>query len=62
MHRFNILPPFTTLSSAVKPKMQYKKINCTRLTALATCWLSMLAEASAVSAVKFPIIYNRVKK
>jgi hypothetical protein len=62
MRHFNILPHFTTFMSAVKMKMQLKKHNCTGLTALATCWLSMLAEASAISAIKFPIFYKRVKK
>ncbi|NDD55787.1 hypothetical protein EBZ39_18305 [bacterium] len=62
MRRFNILPPFTDFISAVKLKMQLKKLNCTDLTALVTCWLSMRPEGSAISAIKFPIFYKRVKK
>lgn len=62
MLHFNILSLFTKIMSAVNMKMQLKKINCTRLTALATCWFSIPWNASAVSAVKFPILYKVLKK
>lgn len=48
--------------SAVKVEMQLKKLHCTDYTALATCWFSIPLNASAVSAVKFPILYKVLKK
>lgn len=62
MPHFNKLQIFTCKCGAVNSKMQLKKLNCTGLTALATCWLSMSEKASAVSAVKFLNLYKVVKK
>lgn len=62
MPRFNILPENTSIVSAMKVEMQLKKLHCTAYTALATRWFSIPWNASAVSAVKFPILYKVIKK